>query len=83
MTASGEPMYAYYCRKFKPWYDADQRVITESAHAKRQSIIKNQHDGTAGTAADEPDKFYIPAEAKHAIAATEQRERRILRSSKG
>ncbi len=82
-TASGEPMYAYWCRKYKPWYDEDQRTQTKLVEDSRKSMIRSMHDGSPGTAADDPQHTYIPAEAKHAIAATEARENRIRRSQKG
>ena len=82
-TASGEPMYAYWCRKYKPWYDEDLHHQTKLVQEKRKAMIQNMHDGSPGTASDDPQHIYIPAEAKNAIAATEARENRIRRSQKG
>lgn len=74
-TASGEPMYAYYCRKYKPWYDADQSKISELAHSKRKQIIQDVSSASSNISADEKDMLYSPAEAKIAAAQTEQREK--------
>ena len=78
-TASGEPMYAYWCRKYKPWYDEDQNRRLELDQEKRQARISNP---VSTLPAGERDFAYVPPEAKHAAAETETRERRIRRATR-
>ena len=81
---AGGPLYAYYCRKYKPWYDEDQKQLAAAATAERRALIKKQHVDSKGVASDAPDVLYIPKEAQRAIARTEKselRESKIRRST--
>ena len=72
-TKTGEPMWAYWCRKYKPWYDEDMRKQAQATDARHREMIQRQNAGGAGTLAGDPSHTYIPAEGKHAIKQTLQR----------
>jgi hypothetical protein len=79
INQAGEPLYAYWCRKYKPWYDEDQRKLADAASAKRQTLIQTQD-----SVGEDPAHTYVPKEAQIAAAQTMAAEqRRIRRSQKG
>ena len=42
---SGQPLYAYWCRKLKEWYDADQREQARRNQERYRSAVHNQTPG--------------------------------------
>ncbi len=73
---SGQPLYAYWCRKPKEWFDADQAEQVKRTQERYRQAVHNQTPGAVdGISQDDLQASYIPAEIQSAINTTEGRER--------
>jgi len=68
-SSTGGVMYAYYCKKRKDYYEADEQKKVERRLALREQRIRNQDIGLQGGIADDPHHTYIPAGVQAQINA--------------
>lgn len=59
---SGSPEFAYLCRKYRPWYEADQAKKHEQSEARMRSIKRGVVDAGPEAAGLTEAESYIPDE---------------------